>query len=333
VDIATHTLASFALARGFFPRKGWPLTLGMIAAGTLADVDILSVFFGPAAFLAAHRRWTHSLPGTIMVIAIAAILTRRLETTKNTSLSMILAAMACSAVAHVLLDFYQSEGVMLLWPLRTARYQTDWLPSIDGWILALLIAGILFPELFRLVGSEIGVKDKNPRGRNGAIVALALIATYIGARGILHAESMAFLEPRAYHGESARRMGSFPDSLSMFTWHGVVETESLICLVDVPVGLGKGFDPEAADCLHKPEPSPELYAAQATATVKKFLEVARFPRAAVAKTDDGHEVAIRSMRDQAEGETRHRVAAQIMMDGKYKVLSQELIWAKDLRLR
>lgn len=333
MDIATHVLTSFALARGFFPRKGWPLTVGMLVAGTLADADLLSIFFGPAAYLAAHRTWTHSLPGTIVVIAIAAFLTRRLETAKKNPLEIILVAMACSAVAHVLLDFYQSEGVMLLWPLRTARFQTDWLPGIDGWILALLLAGILLPELFGLVGSEIGAKDKNPRGRNGAIVALALIAAYIGARGILHASSVALLEPRSYHGESPRRMGSFPDSLSIFTWHGVVETESLICLVDVPVVVGKGFDSEAAECLHKPEPSPELIAAEATATVKKYLEVARFPRAAVAKTEDGHEVAIRSMRDQAEAETSHRVAAQIMMDGKYKVLSQELIWAKDLRLK
>jgi len=305
----------------------------MVAAGTLADVDQLSVFFGPAAYLAAHRTWTHSVLGMIVVIGIAAILTRRLETTRKNPISLILAAMACATLAHLLLDFCQSEGVMLLWPVRTTRYAADWLPSIDGWIMALLIAGILLPELFLLVGSEIGAKEKNPRGRNGAIVALALIVVYIGARGILHASSLALLEPRSYQRESPRRMGSFPDALSIFTWHGVVETESLICLVDIPVGTEKGFDPEAANCLHKPEASAALNVAQGTATVNEFLEVAQFPRAAVAKTEDGYEVAIRSLRDQAEGQTRHRVAARVILDGHYKVLSQELVWAKDLRLK
>ena len=333
MDIGAHALTSFTLARGFFPRKGWQLMVGMVAAGTLADVDLLSRFFGPAAYLVAHRTWTHSVLGTIVVIVIGAILTLRLERPKKNPLSLILTAMACAAGAHLLLDLFQSEGVMLLWPVRATRYAADWLPNVDGWLLALLLAGILFPELFRLVGSEIGAKDKNPRGRNGAIVVLTLIVVYIAARGILRSSSMALLEPRTYQRESPRRMGSFPDALSIFTWHGVVETESLICLVDVPVGPGKGFDPETANCLHKPETSPALIAAQGTATVEAFLQVARFPRAAVVRTEDGYEVTIRSMRDQAEGQTHSRVATQVMLDGKLKVLSEELVWGKDLRVK
>jgi hypothetical protein len=207
------------------------------------------------------------------------------------------------------------------------------LPSIDPWILALLVCGILVPELFRLVSSEIGAKNKAPRGHNGALLVVVLIVAYIGARVVLHSGSIARLEPHSYHGESARRVGAFPDVLSIATWHGVVETASYMCLAGVPVGPGRTFDPESADCLHKPEPSPELDAAQKTRVAQEYLQAVPFPRAIVAGTQTGYEVEIRSMRDVAENERRHRVAAVIFVDKGAVVTSQELVWVRELHLR
>lgn len=333
MDISTHALASLALARGFFPRRRWPITVGMIFAGTLADVDFVAVLFGPAAYLEARRTFTHSILGTIVVIALAALFTRYLSSKQLESWRAVFPAMASAAVLHVLLDLGQSEGVALLWPFREIRFAADWLPGIDPWLLAFLIAGILVPELFLLVTSEIGAKSKSPRGRNGAIVAFAMVLVYVSARAVLHSSSTALLEPRTYHGESARKVGAFPDALSLFTWHGIVETQSLICLLGVPAGSAKSFDPEAADCMHKPESSPELDVAQKTAVAQKYLQIARFPRASVAKTQDGFEVVIRSMVDQAQGETRHRVAATIFLSAQYAVTNQTFVWLSDIHLR
>jgi len=304
----------------------------MVFAGTLADVDFVAVLFGPAAYLAGRRTFTHSILGTIVVIAFAGLLTRYLSRKPLESWRAI-PALACAAVLHLLLDLSQSEGVALRWPFRETRFAADWVSGIDPWILAFLIAGILVPELFLLVTSEIGAKSKSPRGRNGAIVAFALVLIYISARGILHSSSTALLEPRTYHGESARKVGAFPDALSLFTWHGIVETQSLICLLEVPAGSAKSFDPEAADCMHKPESSPELDVAQKTAVAQKYLQIARFPRASVARTQDGFEVVIRSMVDQAQGETRHRVAAVIFLSAQYAVTNQTFVWLNDIHLR
>ena len=95
---------------------------------------------------------------------------------------------------------------------------------------------------------------------------------------------------------------------------------------------GREFDAEAANCQHKPEFSPALDMAQKTVTAEKFLQSARFPRAAVEKTQDGYEVTIRSLRDIVEQDT-HSVAVRIVLDAKPHVFSQELVWAKELRLR
>jgi len=170
VDPATHALTSFALARGFFPRRRWPIVLGIIFAGTIADLDWFSAWDGPAAYFAAHRTFTHSLLGTIAVIAAALFLTHHLAKKHEPEpILALLLPLTIAAALHPALDLLQSEGVLFLWPFSVKRYAADCLPSIDLWILALLIAGILVPELFRLVTSEIGVKDKRPRGRNGAL--------------------------------------------------------------------------------------------------------------------------------------------------------------------
>ena len=333
MDIGTHGLMSLALMREFFPRRGWPVGVGMVVAGTLADVDGLSALFGPSAYLSWHGTYTHSLAGTLAVVAIATIVAMRLGKHKELSVIGIAPAVALAAVVHVLMDWCQSGGVALLWPFGGARFAADLLPSVDAWILVLLILGIVLPELFLLVGSEIGAKDKGPRGRNGAIVALALILIYVGARYVCHGNAVAELDAHSYKGESPRRVAAFADALSVFQWHGVVETQTAICQVEAEVGPGRAFDAEAAGCQHKPENSVELDAAQKTVAAERFLLVARFPKATVEKTQDGCEVVIRALEDVAANVSWHRVAARVVLDGRAKVVTEELVWSGELGRR
>ena len=305
----------------------------MIFAGTIGDIDLISARYGAAAYFAARRTYTDSIVGMVAVIVLAVLLTRVLAWKRGETIASLIVPIALAGIVHVALDLFQSEGVALLWPWQARRFAMDWLPAVDPWILAILIAGIFVPELLRLVSSEIGAKHRAPRGRNGGMFALVTMALYIAARGTLHMASMVTLEPHLYHGESPRGFGAFADTLSIATWHGVVETRSFVCLTDVPVGPGRTFDPESADCLHKPEQSEELDAAQKSRVAQEYLRAAPFPRAIVDKTQNGYEVVIRSMRDLAENETQHRVAAVIFLDASNTITSQELVWVRELHLR
>jgi hypothetical protein len=268
-----------------------------------------------------------------VVVAIAAVFARYLQKSQPVPLAALLPPLSVAAALHVLLDLLQSEGVAVFWPFSANRYAADLLPSMDVWILVLLLAGILIPEVFRLVTSEIGAKDKAPRGRNGAIVALALVLAYTGARALLHSAAIGALDPHSYKGESARRVGAFPDAFSNFSWHGVVETQSFLCQAVVPTAPGTIFDAGSADCLNKPQPSPQLEAAEQTELVHKYVNASPFPRATVARTQDGYEVIIRSMRDVAENQTRHRTAARIQLDSRFNVTSSQFAWLNDIDLR
>jgi len=343
VDPATHALTSFALVRGIFPRRPWWFVLGVVFAGTIADVDLLSVLFGPGTYLSARHTFTHSILGTVVAIAVAVGIARLLgrkkrplqkaAATKDAENVTLVVAATVAAVLHVLMDLCTSAGVALLWPWRETRFAWDWLPGVDPWILALLLAGILLPELFGLVGSEIGTKDAAPRGRNGAIAALALVLIYVGARATLHGNAVAQLDAHTYRGESSRRLAAFADPVSLVNWHGVLETVTQICTVNVPASESARFDPESGLCVHKPEDSPALTAAEQTEATKKFLQTARFPKAIVGATEDGTEVVIRDARNSAEDEKRFAVAVRVLLDRKGQVTSQKILWASEVHLR
>jgi membrane-bound metal-dependent hydrolase YbcI (DUF457 family) len=354
VDPATHALTSLALARGIFPRRPWWFVSGVVLAGTIADLDLLSALVGPRTFLFARQTFTHSILGTGVVIT-SAIGTARLlrrkwrpsrkpirdaETalqkaaaTKDAGIASFTIAAMVAAVVHVLMDLCASAGVALLWPWRETRFAADWLPGVDMWILAILSIGILLPELFALVSSEIGAKDKAPRGRNGAIAALVLVLIYVGARATLHRNAVAQLDAHTYRGESPRRLAAFADPISLATWHGVAETDSQICTVGVPATEGTRFDPESGVCVHKPEDSPALALAEQTKATKEFLHAARFPKASVGVAEDGTEVVLRDVRHSAEDEKRFAVAARVLLDRNGRVTSQQILWASEVLLK
>jgi inner membrane protein len=246
---------------------------------------------------------------------------------------MLLIAATMAAALHLLMDMCTSAGVALLWPWREMRIAWDCLPRVDPWILLLLLAGILLPELFGLVGSEIGTKATAPRGRNGAIAALVLVLVYIAARATLHGNAVAQLDAHTYRGESPQRFAAFADPVSLVNWHGVVETTTQICILNVPATESTRFDPESGLCVHKPEDSPALTIAEQTESVKKFLQIARFPKASVGATEDGMEVAVRDVRDSAEDAERFAVAVRILLNSKGQVTSQEILWASEVHLR
>lgn len=335
MDLVTHGLASLAIARSFFPRGGKAAAVSAVAAGVFADTDWISIYFGPAAFLTWHRTCFHSLPSALLFAAVLTLILRGvLQATAKPQPSAILPIFAASlsaALVHVIMDTWQSAGVALLWPFSSRRFGADWLPALDPWILAILIVCIALPELLHLVSSEIGAKSKKPRGQTGALVGLALMVIYIGVRATLHSNVVAALESRSFHGEPARRASAFPESLSLFTWHGLAETENALNEIEVNTRGASNLDADTSLQLFKPQSSPALDAARSTAIAKRFLATAQIPKASVEKTETGYIVVLRDLRYAVSGETDHEIAALIELDANSKVISQELIWARDLR--
>jgi inner membrane protein len=330
MDIGTHALASLALSRAFFPRAPRILWAFTIPAGVIADIEAFSAFISPSAYLTWHRTYTHSLLASL-IIACAFGAAYRVWATRDLisrlSAGSIFVVVLLAQWLHLAMDATQWQGVALFWPVNPTRIAMDWLPTIDPWIISILVAAIVLPEFFHLIGSEIGAKDKRPRGFVGAIVGLLLVASYIGLRADLHATAVAQMQNRSYAGELPRQVAVFSDFVSLVTWHGVAETESALHEVTVRINSSRRSALDPGINLFKPEANPLLQAAQATEAAKNFLRVARFPKATVQKMDTGSEVQIRDLRYGAAGEVKREAMVTIDFDPSGKIISEETVWA------
>jgi hypothetical protein len=336
MDIGTYALESFALMRATFPcapRAVWPL---VIVAGIAANIDEISAAFSPAAYLKWHLTFLHSLFAAVLLAALWALLYRLFapETLRNRfSPVAVLVLTLLVGCLHLAMDVCQSDGLSLFWPISERRTAADWLPTLDPIILAILIAAILLPELLRLVSAEIGAKDKKPRGQTGAIIALSLIALYIGARAMLHSNAIGALESVTYRGELPRRVAAYPISTLLFTWNGLVETESALHEITVNVTSGVPLNPDAGVTLHKPEASVLLDTARSAPSAAAFLRVARFPKATIEKTDTGFRINLRELHFAAAGESEREFLAIVELNPAGMIVNQELVWARDWKNR
>lgn len=329
MDPLTHALASYALKRAAFPAVPGSVTLAILAAGTIADLDLFSSYFGPSVYLTFYRSYSHSLIAALLFSLLVTLpfffLEEKIPQNQFSRAGIFTAALAAD-ILHLLLDLCQSAGVELFWPFSSRRFALDWVARLDLWILAILLAGILLPLLSGLVSEEIGAKSKGPRGRTGASIALAALFLNLVLRFIYHGNALAAMESRTYRGESPRRIAAFAESASPFRWHGIIETESALHEVAIEVGPFASFDPDAAVISYKPETSPALDAARNSAIGRRFLQVARFPKATAEQTPEGFHLILRDFPYTRDVRSGFRVQAVVDTDPAGKILHQELVW-------
>jgi membrane-bound metal-dependent hydrolase YbcI (DUF457 family) len=337
VEILTHALVALILVRAgrkLLPRYG---TAMLVVSGVVADLDFASYLGGPSAFLRFHRTVMHSVPASIALVCVLAVVfcaaARRLAASQPESnhrpLSFRAAVAICviGTTAHLLLDLASGIGVQLLWPFRQSWTAWYLLSNLDPWVLALLALGLLLPELFRLVSEEIGEHTKSPRGQRTAAVTLLLILIYIGARAGLHSRAVDELNSRDYRDASPLATGAFPSAISLFAWRGLVSTDKAIDVIELSLAPGAGFDPDRAVPHYKPEDSAALDAAQNTPAAKTFLRYARFPLASLEREDNGYQFTLRDLRFVTSDTGADNIIVSVELTTNLRVISQDFRFA------
>jgi membrane-bound metal-dependent hydrolase YbcI (DUF457 family) len=330
MDIGTHALASLALTRALFPRAPKFLWTWSIPAGLVADLDQFSAVLSPAAYLTWYRSYTHSLLASLIFSAALAVAYRVWvsgEVRQKLPVRAVFLAVLLAQWVHLAMDLAQWQGVEIFWPFNGTRVAFDWLPSVDPWILTILITITVLPEFLHLVSDEIGARDRRPRGFVAAIIGLVLVVLYVGLRAELHFTAIAQLQNRTYVNEAPRKVAAFAEFTSLISWRAVTETESALHLLTARVNSSRPSSFDLGTNLFKPEPSAVLDAAQASATARKFLAIAHFPKATVQKMDSGSEVQIRDLRYAAAEETGREPMVTVDFDASGKLTSEGIVWA------
>jgi inner membrane protein len=329
MDPLSQILLAIAVSRAGLNRLTRLATPMALAASLALDLDLLTAIRGPRAYLEGRCTATHSILGALVIAAAVAIvftIAGRKHTTMPIRFARVFAVCLAGALIHITLDMCGSYGVKLLWPFSGRWFALDLIAPLDPWLLILLFGGIFIPALFRLITEEIGAKQKNRSAARAAIAALALVAIYTGGREILRMRAIQMLSSRLYRGEAPLSVGAFPDSTSLFKWHGVVVTEPALLCVDVPI-LGSAFDPYSAQVFFKPEESAALTTARATPTAALFLSFARFPYAHVSNDDAGFHIEISDLRYDVNSHSRPNkpMAAVIDLDQQGRVANEEIM--------
>jgi inner membrane protein len=274
------------LGRAGLNRKSALATLTLTLAAEAPDLDVVGRFRGPAFAFAHHRGFTHSFVGvpldSIVVIAFVYLIWRiRGRKTKDPNLPPrwgVLFVYACLAgLSHILLDFTNNYGVRPFWPFSEKWYSWDIVFIVEPVMLLLLFLGLVVPSLFSLIDKEIGARQRGPRGRVAASLALVGIALMWGVRDYEHRRAVSALEARTYNDADPLRASAYPHWINPFQWDGVVETPAFFALAPVD-SLSPEVDPEGQlEIRYKPEETAITLAAKRSYIGRVFLDWARYP--------------------------------------------------------
>ncbi len=329
MDPLTHAVTSWALSRAGCNRIAKRATAVLITAALVPDFDLLSIFGGPKTYLRLNHALTHSVLSAAMLVFVVAFIfwaIARKSAKEPIAFVQALQLAGIGVAAHLLLDVCGIDGVRLLWPFSGHSISWDLLPSLDPWILIILLAGISLPSLFRLVGDEIGARRKGPAPIRGALISLLVMLAYIGVRVDLHERAVGTLMTYDYHGGVALQAGAFPDGSSPLEWRGVVSTENTMEIVEVPFGPAGDFNAGRSVTEFKPGSSAALSEAQNAPAARLFLATARFPLATVEHTDTGYLFIVRDLRFPENSQDPSNMAARVTLDFENRVTSDKLAW-------
>ncbi len=334
----TNALTALALAKAGQTRLPCYGMAIMVIAGVAPDLDYLSYFGGPSAFLKFHRAVLHCVIGGLFVAVVTAtvfwaIAKRRMPDDLRAATKppmrfwAALIAAAVAVAAHDLLDVASGVGVGLLWPFRTQRYAWYLLTNIDIWILIVLSAGLLIPELLRLISEEIGERRKRVRGRFAAILALAVVTAYVAARAGLHSRAINLILSSDYQHRTPLSAAAFPVNSAPFEWRGVAATDTTLETMQISVGPGGQFDPDRSHTIYKPQDSPALEAAEAAADTQFYLKYARFPLASIGQLEDGYRFEVHDLQFAPGDLGPENTFVRIDLNSRLQIVRQNIFFA------
>jgi len=217
VDTLTHALSGALLARATAPKDGPPRSLPRrIAAGFFAcaapDLDFVTGWFGPVAYLVNHRGVTHSLlllP--LWAFALSWLLAKILREPGGWRSLYGVTAMAIGL--HIAGDVITSYGTIVLAPLSDWRAGIGTTFIIDLWFSGIIVAGLLVSLIFR--------KTRIP-----ATASLVVLVGYVGFQYLQRERALEFGEQYALQsGLAGARITAQPRPVSPFNWTVFVSDE------------------------------------------------------------------------------------------------------------
>lgn len=215
MDTLTHALSGALLARATAPARRDAVPLPRrVALGTLAaafpDIDFITSYLSPLAYLYHHRGVTHSLLmlplWAILVGVIFAAVCRDLHRWRQ-----YVVITGAGVAIHILGDVITAFGTMIYAPVSDARVAWSTTFIIDLWFTGIIILGLLASAWWR-------------SSRLPAMLGLAILTGYVGFQYLQQQRAIAFgHEYAAQQGFANAAVSASPRPVSPFNWMIIVE--------------------------------------------------------------------------------------------------------------
>ena len=306
----------------------------MALAAEAPDLDVFESVRGPVLGFGHHRGFTHSFLGLVPVAALVVAFMyliwrlwgRKIKDPNFPPRWGILFGVAYLAgLTHILLDFTNNYGVRPFWPFSEKWYSWDIVFIADPVILALLVGGLVLPAFFALIDKELGVKQRGPRGRWGAITALIGLMSVWGVRDYEHRRAVNALQARTYQGETLVRASAYPYWWSPFHWSGVVETQDFFAVMLVD-SLTPEVDPGGEmQVFYKPQETAVTLAAKNSYLGRVYLDWAQYPMVETEQLPEGYLVRFRDLRYAYPGSKgRSVLGSSVELDRNLNVVAENV---------
>jgi inner membrane protein len=321
------------MGRAGLNRKSALATATVTLAAEAPDIDVIGRFKGPVFGFAHHRGFTHSFLGLILMsaatVGIVYLVWRiRGRKLKDPNLpprwGLLFVFAYIAGLTHILLDFTNNYGVRPFWPFSERWYSWDIVFIVEPVMLILLVAGLVLPALFSLINGEIGVRNRGPQGRLGAVIALLGIVAMWGVRDYEHRRAENAMEARTYQGADAKRVAVYPYYWNPFRWYGVAETQNFFAQVPVDSAIPEVDAQDQMRIRYKPEETPVTLAAKKTYLGQVYLDWAKYP---ITETEPlgsgGYVVHFRDLRYDYPGRVgRSPLGASVELDRNLHVIRE-----------
>lgn len=216
IDTLTHALSGALLARAMAPEtaaRGDITVARRVVIGGLAaafpDLDFLTTYLSPLAYLYHHRGITHSLlmlPLWAVALGGLSALVCRDRARWRTYAGIFAAGIAI----HIVGDLITNFGTMIFAPLSDARHAWSTTFIIDLWFTGIVLAGLAAAALWR-------------HSRLPATLGLAVLAGYVGFQYTQQQRAIAFgIEYAATRGMRDAVVSAMPRPVSPYNWMVIV---------------------------------------------------------------------------------------------------------------
>jgi len=321
------------MGRAGLNRKTALATATLALAAEAPDIDVIGRFKSPVFAFAHHRGFTHSFLGLLLVSAVTVglvYLVWRLRGRKVKDPNLpprwgrLFVFAYVAGLSHILLDFTNNYGVRPFWPFSEHWYSWDIVFIVEPMILMFLVAGLVLPSLFSLINREIGVRQKGPKGRFAATLALFGLVAVWGLRDLEHRRAVNAISARTYQQASALRLSAYPNYWNPFRWYGVAETQDFFAQVVVDSAIPDVDPQEQMRIRYKPEETPVTLAAKNTYLGRVYLDWAKYPIIEIEPSgSSGYIVHFRDLRYDYPGRAgRSPLGASVELDRDLQVIRE-----------